>query len=166
MSAPTALLDEIKNLEPLPHTAQRLTEAAFEENLSLSEIADVVEYDQAVVANILRIANSPLYRGLVPIEDIRQAVSRLGLNALLEIVLGVVNSPHWLRFKFCPACDTVFYDKSTNRSGVWCSQQCGNRMSSRTWRNRHPEAAKEKSQRATAGRRRRTTKAFFDKMAD
>lgn len=71
---------------------------------------------------------------------------------LLETTLALLNSPRWARFKYCNGCDAVFYDDSTNRSAVWCSQQCSNRMSSRNWRRRHPEEAKRKSRRSTSYR--------------
>lgn len=87
MSLPPGLLLGIRNLEPLPITAQRLTASLSGDSASANELADVIEFDSAIASNILRVANSSLYGGLYPIESIRQAVIRLGTNTLLDIVL-------------------------------------------------------------------------------
>jgi predicted RNA-binding Zn ribbon-like protein len=45
----------------------------------------------------------------------------------------------WERLKECSddACTSVFYDRSKNHSGKWCSMQsCGNRNKVRAWRAR------------------------------
>jgi predicted RNA-binding Zn ribbon-like protein len=46
----------------------------------------------------------------------------------------------WERFGICgdPTCREVFYDRSRNRSGRWCSMAtCGNRNKVRAFRERH-----------------------------
>ena len=48
----------------------------------------------------------------------------------------------WSRIKICrnPACLWAFYDRSKNRSGVWCEMAaCGNRMKARRFRRRRRE---------------------------
>jgi hypothetical protein len=49
----------------------------------------------------------------------------------------------WERFRLCddPTCSAVFYDRSRNRSGRWCSMAtCGNRNKVRAFRERHASA--------------------------
>ncbi|MEE8584287.1 MAG: HDOD domain-containing protein, partial [Acidobacteriota bacterium] len=48
----------------------------------------VIEYDPAVAANILRVANSAFHAGRGQIQNPRDAVVRLGTATLLNIVLG------------------------------------------------------------------------------
>ena len=46
----------------------------------------------------------------------------------------------WDKLKACagPDCSSVFYDRSKNHSGRWCSMAtCGNRAKVRAWRDRH-----------------------------
>ncbi len=46
----------------------------------------------------------------------------------------------WERLKSCPAddCRWAFYDRSRNRSAVWCNMAvCGNRAKVRSYRERH-----------------------------
>jgi putative nucleotidyltransferase with HDIG domain len=59
-----------------------------DESANLGEIAKVVEYDAAVAANIIRMANSAAWAGRYPVERVRDAVVRLGTVNLLTIVLG------------------------------------------------------------------------------
>jgi len=85
---PNTILEGIKQLDPLPVTARKLAGMLGSEEPNMQEIAKVVEYDAAVAANILRVANSAAYGGRYPVENIRHAVVRLGTANLLTIVLG------------------------------------------------------------------------------
>lgn len=84
---PDSILDGIENLDPLPVTARRLTATMDDKNCSIHEIAKIVEYDPAVAANIVRIANSAAFAGRYEVEKVREAVIRLGTGNLLTIVL-------------------------------------------------------------------------------
>ena len=65
---------------------------------------------------------------------IRGAVGRLlGVAFLAEL------DGSWRDFKECgsPTCRSIFYDRSKNHSGKWCSMQsCGNRAKVRAFRER------------------------------
>jgi putative nucleotidyltransferase with HDIG domain len=106
MAIPSGLLQGIDNLDPLPVTAQKLTTKLSDENVSIAEITDIVEYDQAIASNVLRIANSALYVGKMPIENLRSAVARLGTKTLLSILLH----DHLRRLTI----DAPLYDLSEN----------------------------------------------------
>lgn len=65
------------------------------------------------------------------------------LGALLAIVVGAMGEGTWERLKACPAddCLWVFYDRSRNRSGRWCTMaECGNRAKARAYRERARKA--------------------------
>lgn len=89
MSIPSKLLLGIERLEPLPLTAQRLiTEIRNPEEIHIDRIVDIIQYDQAAVSNLLRVANSAAYSGDTSISDVREAAIRLGTARLLDIILG------------------------------------------------------------------------------
>jgi predicted RNA-binding Zn ribbon-like protein len=71
-------------------------------------------------------------------EGVRGAVGRLlGLMFLAEL------DGTWHHFKECsnPTCRSVFYDRSKNHSGRWCSMaSCGNRAKVRAFRERERAA--------------------------
>ncbi len=61
------------------------------------------------------------------------------LGALLAIVHDAMREGTWARLKVCPAddCRWAFYDRSRNRSAVWCDMKvCGNRHKVREYRAR------------------------------
>lgn len=61
------------------------------------------------------------------------------LGRIVSIVFGALLDGSWARLKACRngTCQWAFYDRSKNRSGVWCAMSaCGNRMKARTFRKR------------------------------
>jgi predicted RNA-binding Zn ribbon-like protein len=67
------------------------------------------------------------------------------LGRLLAIAAAAQDQGTWSRLKACVAddCRWAFYDRSRNRSAVWCDMRvCGNRRKVRSYRERHlPRAA-------------------------
>ena len=51
---PSTLVRGIEQLEPMPVTAQRLVALMQGEDVSLARIAELVEFDQAIAASVLR----------------------------------------------------------------------------------------------------------------
>jgi predicted RNA-binding Zn ribbon-like protein len=63
------------------------------------------------------------------------------LGRLLIPVFDSMRDGSWERVKACRAgdCQWAFYDRSRNRSGVWCNMAvCGNRTKVRAFRGRAP----------------------------
>jgi predicted RNA-binding Zn ribbon-like protein len=62
------------------------------------------------------------------------------IGVLLGIMHDAQLSGDWRRLTACRQCRYVFYDRSRNRSAVWCSMSiCGNRTKNRAYyRRRHP----------------------------
>ena len=61
------------------------------------------------------------------------------LSKLLAPVAAGLADGSWARVKACRAarCEWAFYDRSRNRSGVWCDMAvCGNRTKVRAYRSR------------------------------
>ena len=61
------------------------------------------------------------------------------LSELVGIVYTAMADGTWSRLKACRAdsCHWLFYDRSRNRSAVWCSMAvCGNRTKTRAYRAR------------------------------
>jgi hypothetical protein len=61
------------------------------------------------------------------------------LGRVLSVAYLARLDGRWSRFKECRSedCRSVFYDRSKNQSGRWCSMEsCGNRHKVRAWRER------------------------------
>jgi predicted RNA-binding Zn ribbon-like protein len=68
------------------------------------------------------------------------------LAALLVPVADAVRDGTWSRVKACRSdeCQWAFYDRSRNRSGVWCDMaSCGNRTKVRAYRARSAGATRD-----------------------
>ncbi len=89
---PDGLLKDISRLEPLPVTAQALLRAVSGSGsgpeMSFAKIAELIELDQAIAANVLRMVRSAAYAGAQQVNSIREALLRLGTSALLDLVIG------------------------------------------------------------------------------
>ena len=62
------------------------------------------------------------------------------LGRILAAAYGGMADGTWRRLKACPreVCHWVFYDRSRNGSGKWCSMSvCGNRVNTSAYRHRH-----------------------------
>lgn len=74
-------------LPTLPEVAIKVRDAAEAENSSAHSIADILSQDASLTTRLIQVANSPLYRGNNPIEDIQMAVTRLGIKIVKDLVV-------------------------------------------------------------------------------
>ncbi len=75
-------------LPVLPEVAVRVRELVAHEG-DIADIVTVIEQEPAFAAAVLRYANSVAYAGLREIVDLRQAVTRLGLQAVEQTILSI-----------------------------------------------------------------------------
>ena len=76
-------------LKPFPVVARQVLTLLGDEDYRTADLEGVIMKDPALAATFLRIANSALYRSLVPCESVLMACARLGRNTVREIVVGV-----------------------------------------------------------------------------
>lgn len=87
MKTVESLISEIKNLKPFPRIAQQLLELIEDPNSSSEDIAELILYDPAITANILRVSNSAFFSLPRKIESVQEAVSILGMNHIIDLVM-------------------------------------------------------------------------------
>lgn len=76
-------------LPPMPGTAAEVLDVCQQEDADAVRLSAVIHKDQTVASNVLRVANSAAYSGQVPCSSLQQAVSRLGMQLVTEIVMAV-----------------------------------------------------------------------------
>lgn len=76
-------------IRPFPVVARQVLTLLGAEDYRTADLEGMIMKDPALSATFLRIANSALYRGLMPCESVLMACARLGRNAVREIVVGV-----------------------------------------------------------------------------
>ncbi|MGR9088375.1 MAG: HDOD domain-containing protein [Gammaproteobacteria bacterium] len=73
-------------LPTIPEVSFKIRRVINDEKSSSSKIARVVQVDPSITARLIKIANSPLYRGRKHIESCPEALTRLGLKAAQNII--------------------------------------------------------------------------------
>lgn len=81
-------LKRCKTLPSLPGVAVRIIELSESPTAGLEDVAQLVSQDPALAVRVLRVANSPLYAQRRNIENLRQALALLGLDATLSLALS------------------------------------------------------------------------------
>ncbi len=79
---------EIESLTPMPMSVVQLTVLASNDRSSMDEMAQIIEFDEALTANLLRLANSVWGRSMAPILTVKDAVVRLGTAQILKFCVG------------------------------------------------------------------------------
>jgi HD-like signal output (HDOD) protein len=74
-------------LPPLLHVAEAVLPKLGDPGCDLGTVGRLLSEDQVVAAAVLRMANSPLYRGLNKITALRPAITRLGVRALRTLLM-------------------------------------------------------------------------------
>lgn len=87
---------------PLLSTAANdILSLALDPDVHAKELASRISGDPSVMTHVLRIANSPLYRGAMDIVSVKQAVGRLGVDLIAHIAStiaiknGVFSNPRY-----------------------------------------------------------------------
>lgn len=86
----TAAIESDKLVLPtLPEAALQVREIAESEDSSIQDLVKVISTDTALSARLIRVCNSPLFRGARQIENLTMAVSRLGMAYTSNLAMGL-----------------------------------------------------------------------------
>lgn len=84
----SSIVNNIKALPPLSSTIVKINQVYADENSTLKDMANAIEQDPMLIANILKIANSPLYGFGSEIKNASQAVNLFGMSMTRSIAIG------------------------------------------------------------------------------
>ncbi len=84
------IIENIKHLPPIPNVINELQDLYYFDDYNASDIEKIIKKDPNLVANILKIANSPYYGLPREFIDIRQAIVYFGLDKLVEFAFATV----------------------------------------------------------------------------
>jgi len=93
MSKIERLLEQLEKIEPMPMVVSKLSAVVTNPNSTLADITRVISYDQSLVANLLRWANSALWARQKPVVLVKDAIVQLGAGRILEIIVGQFVKP-------------------------------------------------------------------------
>lgn len=86
------LLDRVAGVQDLPMLSehhQRLRQVVADDNARIEEVIGLIERDPAFAANLIRIANSPMFAQRMPVDTIRRAVQVIGFNGVGDMSLTI-----------------------------------------------------------------------------
>ena len=89
------VVDRFKNgfvtLPVLPEIVVRLNQLFESGNVSIDELARLVEPDAAIASRLISIANSPLVRGRSDCVSVSRAITRMGLEEARSYIMALAN---------------------------------------------------------------------------
>jgi HD-like signal output (HDOD) protein len=84
------LLQQIKSLPPLPHTMMRVWQVIDNPVSNASTLAEAICADPALVATLLKLANSAAYGRSRTITTIPEAITLLGFNVIKKMCMATI----------------------------------------------------------------------------
>jgi putative nucleotidyltransferase with HDIG domain len=81
------IISGIGTLTPIPPVAAQIMALSEDENSSVSDIADLIIHDPSITASLLKICNSAHFGLSRQVESVRDAITLLGLDQIVELVL-------------------------------------------------------------------------------
>lgn len=92
------LLAQVDNLPPAPRILPRLLSELSDPETDVSRIVDLVAVDTVLTAKLLGTCNSAFFGNSQPVEDVSEAVNRLGFEAVYRTV-AVVNGANCFKLR-------------------------------------------------------------------
>ena len=77
-------------LPTLPEVAMQVRNAVGDPQATTAKIEKIINSDPALSTKLLKVVNSPAYRGSEPITNLRMAITRLGTNQVRNLATGLV----------------------------------------------------------------------------
>lgn len=93
MSLRPEILAKVDSMTAMPAAASRAAQLLEDENASVEEIAKILEHDPGLTANLLRLCNSPHYKGRSGASSVREAIVRLGTRMTLRVLMAEALGP-------------------------------------------------------------------------
>ncbi len=90
--------EKAMDLPVLPATAQKVLSIMSDPDVSIEKIKRIISSDPGLATKILKVANSAFYGGYRNIQNLTQAILRLGLNAVRNIVVATSMKNVYKRF--------------------------------------------------------------------
>lgn len=73
------------NLPPLPGVATEVLSSTSGDQADAKRLAELIQRDQSLASHVMRVVNSPLFRGSIEVVSLQQAIARLGMERVRDI---------------------------------------------------------------------------------
>ena len=87
MSDIKSIIKKIDGLKPIPQIASKVMSIAEDPESSMNDLSNVIIYDTAVTANLLKLVNSAYFGLSEKFDSVHQAIVYLGMAQVVDLVL-------------------------------------------------------------------------------
>ncbi len=84
-----AITHDRLTLPTLPEVALKIRDAVNDDEVTSAKLAVVIGQDAALAARIIKVANSPLMRGAVVVDNLQLAITRMGITFVRNLATGL-----------------------------------------------------------------------------
>jgi len=115
-------MESLSRLPALSPLLMRLVQtlAADSDDISVTNVAQLIERDAVVAGNILRAVNSSLYQRRTTVESVRHAIVLLGLGKVRNLALGMSVNNLWAKTKAAPGWSMSEFNQHSVGMAVLC----------------------------------------------
>jgi putative nucleotidyltransferase with HDIG domain len=109
-------------------TALRIQQEIAKEEPDINLVERLVVSDQSLTAKVLSVSNSPFYKGLHQVATVRNAIVRLGINEVSNIVMAVTHENNFRsKDPFVHSNMRALWRHSLGcaRGSNWLAKKCG-----------------------------------------
>jgi HD-GYP domain-containing protein (c-di-GMP phosphodiesterase class II) len=75
----------------MPQVVKEVQGVVKRPSSTADDVAAVIEKDPVITLRLISVANSPVYRGIHKIRNLKEAIPRLGLKETLNLVIAIAN---------------------------------------------------------------------------
>jgi putative nucleotidyltransferase with HDIG domain len=75
----------------MPQVVKEVQGVIKRSSSTADDVAAVIEKDPVITLRLISVANSPVYRGIHKIRNLKEAIPRLGLKETLNLVIAIAN---------------------------------------------------------------------------
>lgn len=93
MSVRDRVLSEVRAMPPVPHATMDLMRLLQMDDVSMAVLLPKIQYDPGLTANVLALANSAYFGCPGEVGTLREAVVRLGITRLRQLVMASLAAP-------------------------------------------------------------------------
>lgn len=112
-------LEETVEIPPLPQTAQRILRLRADPDAGITELADIVETDPALAAQVISWAASPFYAAPGRIRSVEDAIGRvLGFDLVINLAVGLTLGRTLALPKDAPQGTTPYWEQAIYTAAV------------------------------------------------
>jgi putative nucleotidyltransferase with HDIG domain len=79
-------LDGVRDLPPAPRNLSHLLPLLDQADVEVTQVADIIQFDPALTAQVMRLCNSGYSGSASPATDICEATTRIGFEEIFQIV--------------------------------------------------------------------------------